>query len=212
MKRVFNLLVVDESGSMSVIERQALAGINETLATVRKMQEVHADLEQRVTLITFDSTHTRFLYDNVPAAGAAALTPRDYSPCGATPLYDAVGLGIAKVDAQTGPEDKVLVTVITDGEENCSREYTLTMVKNLIEKRKGNGWTFAFIGTDNLDVKGMAAGMGIDNSLAFRQTEAETKRMFQKESNARMHFCCCLAEDMEMPDGSYFDAADGDEK
>ncbi len=29
MKRVFNLLVVDESGSMSIIERQALVGINE---------------------------------------------------------------------------------------------------------------------------------------------------------------------------------------
>ena len=52
MKRVFNLLVVDESGSMSIIRRQALVGINETLATIQKMQKAHADLEQRVTLIT----------------------------------------------------------------------------------------------------------------------------------------------------------------
>ena len=36
MKRVFNLLVVDESGSMSIIEHQALVGINETLTTIRK--------------------------------------------------------------------------------------------------------------------------------------------------------------------------------
>lgn len=35
MKRVFNLLVVDESGSMSIIRRQALVGINETLTTIQ---------------------------------------------------------------------------------------------------------------------------------------------------------------------------------
>ena len=51
MKRVFNLLVVDESGSMSIIRRQALVGINETLATIQKMQKAHKNLEQRVTLI-----------------------------------------------------------------------------------------------------------------------------------------------------------------
>lgn len=38
-KRVFNLIIVDESGSMSIIRRQAFSGINETLQTVRNMQE-----------------------------------------------------------------------------------------------------------------------------------------------------------------------------
>lgn len=73
MKRVFNLLVVDESGSMSIIRRQALVGINETLVTIQKMQKAHADLEQRVTLITFDSTHMKLLYDNACAHDAKLL-------------------------------------------------------------------------------------------------------------------------------------------
>ena len=60
-------MVVDESGSMSIIERQALVGINETLTTIQKMQKTHKDLEQRVTLITFDSTHKNLFYDNVSA-------------------------------------------------------------------------------------------------------------------------------------------------
>ena len=46
MKRVFNLLVVDESGSMSIIEHQALVGINETLTTIQKMHKTHKDMEQ----------------------------------------------------------------------------------------------------------------------------------------------------------------------
>ena len=44
MKRVFNLLVVDESGSMEIIRKQALMGINETLETIRKIDKAHNDL------------------------------------------------------------------------------------------------------------------------------------------------------------------------
>lgn len=51
-KRVFNLIIVDESGSMYAIREQAFAGMNETLQTIRKMQEQYPDREQRVTLIT----------------------------------------------------------------------------------------------------------------------------------------------------------------
>lgn len=136
MKRVFNLLVVDESGSMSIIERQALVGINETLTTIQKMQKAHKDMEQRVTLITFDSTHKNLFYDNVSAHHIKPLKAKDYNPCGATPLYDAIGMGIAKINALITEDDSVLVTIITDGEENCSEEYSLKMIKNLIEKLK----------------------------------------------------------------------------
>ena len=121
MKRVFNLIIVDESGSMSIIEKQALMGLYETLETVRKMQQLHPDMEQRVTLITFDSSHKRYVFDNVSASATHKLTRRVYRPGGATPLYDAIGLGISKLNAQTSADDNVLVTIITDGEENWSR-------------------------------------------------------------------------------------------
>ena len=38
-KRVHNLIIVDESGSMSIIRKQAFTGMNETLQTVRQMQK-----------------------------------------------------------------------------------------------------------------------------------------------------------------------------
>lgn len=182
MKRVFNLLVVDESGSMSIIERQALVGINETLTTIQKMQKTHKNMEQRVTLITFDSTHKKLFYDNVSAHHAKPLKSRDYNPCGGTPLYDAIGMGIAKINALTTEDDSVLVTIITDGEENCSEEYDLKMIKNLIEKLKKQNWTFTFIGTDDLDVENIAHDMGIDNHLQFSEDEVGTKAMFAREN------------------------------
>ena len=204
MERVFNLLVVDESGSMSIIERQALAGINETLATIRKMQKVHKELEQRVTLITFDSTHKKLFYDNVGADMAKSLRRSDYNPCGATPLYDAIGMGIAKINAQATEEDSVLVTIITDGEENCSTEYSLSMIKNLIEKLKKQNWTFTFIGTDNLDVETIAMGMGIDNHMQFVEDEQGTKAMFAQEHRSRERFYACKAKGETMEKGDYF--------
>ena len=205
MKRIFNLLVVDESGSMSIIRRQALVGINETLATIQKMQKAHKNLEQRVTLITFDSTHTNVFYDNVRASNANPLKAKDYNPCGATPLYDAIGMGIAKINALTTEDDSVLVTIITDGEENCSEEYSLKMIKNLIEKLKKQNWTFTFIGTDDLDVENIALDMGIDNHLQFSEDEAGTKKMFARENRARERYNKCRAMDCKMEAGSYFE-------
>ncbi len=205
MKRVFNLLVVDESGSMSVIRSQALAGINETLATIQKMQKAHKQLEQRVTLITFDSTHKNVIYDNETAYHARPLRSKDYNPCGATPLYDAIGMGIAKVNAQTTEVDSVLVTIITDGEENCSEEYSLKMIKNLIAKLKKQNWTFTFIGTDDLDVESIARGMGIDNHLHFSEDEAGTREMFAQENRARERYNKCRSMDRPVAEGCYFE-------
>ena len=205
MKRVFNLLVVDESGSMIIIKRHALVVINWTLTTIQKMQETHKNLEQRVTLITFDSTHTNVFYDNVRASNANPLKAKDYNPCGATPLYDAIGMGIAKINALTTEDDSVLVTIITDGEENCSEEYSLKMIKNLIEKLKKQNWTFTFIGTDDLDVENIAMDMGIDNHLQFSEDEAGTKAMFARENRARERYNKCRAMDCKMEAGSYFE-------
>ena len=204
MKRVFNLLVVDESGSMAIIQKQALMGINETLDTIAKMQKTHKELEQHITLLTFDSSHKRLIYDNFTADMAHKLGYNDYRPGGATPLYDAIGMGIAKINAQTSDEDSVLVTIITDGEENCSEEYNLNMIKNLIGKLKKQGWTFTFIGTDSLDVEGIAADMGIDNHLSFSEDAKGTEEMFKHERMSRERFNLCMASDSAMPEGSYF--------
>lgn len=209
-KRVFNLIIVDESGSMCVIEREALAGINETIDTVKKMQNVHPEMEQTVTLITFESGHFKVHYDNTLAVETRQLAPKDYCPRGCTPLYDAIGMGIAKLNALATDNDNVLVTIITDGEENASREYNLKMINTLITKLKKQNWTFTLIGTDNLDVEGMAGSMAIDNHLAFTQDEEGTRAMFRRESRSRERFNMCCAKAMPMPAASYF--ADGEEE
>ena len=204
-KRVHNLIIVDESGSMNIIRKQAFVGMNETLQTVRQMQKKFPDQEQRVTLVTFDSEHTKWHYDNIPAGRTKNLDWKAYRPSAATPLYDAMGKAISKVNAQVADGDHVLVTVITDGEENSSEEWTLRMIRSLIEKLKKQHWTFTLIGTDNLDVETMAHSFSIDEHLEFQQDEEGTRAMFAREHRSRERYNCCVAGNVAMPAGSFFE-------
>ena len=204
-KRVHNQIIVDVSGSMEVIRKQAFVGMNETIQTVRQMQKKYSDQEQRVTLLTFDSGHTTWHYDNASALKTKDLSWKAYNPGGGTPLYDAIGKGISKVNAQIEDGDHVLVTIITDGEENSSEEWTLKMVRTMIEKLKKQNWTFTLIGTDNLDVETMAQSFAIEEHMEFQQDEEGTKAMFARERRSRERYNCCLAESAPMPKGKFFD-------
>lgn len=79
------------------------------------------------------------------------------------------------------------------------------MIKTLIGKLKKQNWMFTLIGTDNLDVEGMAGAMAIDNHLEFKEDEAGTKRMFARECRARARYNECMAFSTPMPMGSYFE-------
>lgn len=204
MKRVFNLIIVDESGSMSMIRKQAFSGMNKTLSTVRTMQQKYPDTEQHVTLVTFDSEHMKWHFNDALAKDTHDLDWKSYNPCAATPLYDAIGKTVSKLNSMVGTNDNVLVTIITDGEENCSEEWTLKMVSNLIEKLKQQNWTFTLIGTDNLDVQGMAHSMHIDEHLEFKEDEASTDAMFACEREARMSYNKRLITGEALPKGSFF--------
>ena len=182
VKRVHNLIIVDESGSMYVIRKQAFVGMNEALQTVRQMQKKYPDQEQRITLLTFDSGHTTWHYDNAPASSTKNLDWKAYNP-----------------------GDHVLVTIITDGEENSSEEWTLKMVRTMIEKLKKQNWTFTLIGTDNLDVETMAHSFAIEEHMEFQQDEEGTKAMFARERRSRERYNCCVAEAAPMPTGKFFE-------
>lgn len=210
-KKVFNLMIVDESGSMSIIRKQAFNGLNETIKTVEEMQKKFPEMEQRITLMTFDSGHKKFIYDDVSAQDTHELAWSDYRPGGATPLYDAIGMSVAKLNAVVGKDDNVLVTIITDGEENCSEEYNLKMIKNLIEKLKEQNWTFTLIGADSLDVEGLAHSMAIEEHMSWTEDEKGTEAMFERERNARRCYNECVCSEKVMKKGKFFTDEENEE-
>ena len=186
-KLVHNLIILDESGSMQSIYQPALTGVNETLQTIRDAQKEHDDQAHFVTLVTFDTNHYNQIYCNTTAEKAVDISREQYRPYGGTPLYDAMGRSINELRPNVGKDDVVLVTVITDGYENASREYDGKAIKSLVEEMKKEGWVFTYIGA-NQDVEAVAASISIDNHLAFEANEECTKAMFERECRSRKRF------------------------
>ena len=191
--KIFNLIILDASGSMTSIARQAVDGVNETVQTIREAQKKHEDQEHFVTLVSFNNCETKKIYDCEPVVGVKELSAADYYPNCGTPLYDAMGFSITELQKKLEKDDKVLVTVITDGEENASTEYNGKTIASLIDKLKNEGWVFTYIGA-NQDVEKVAASIHIHNSIGFAATGVGTSAMFAREKKARTRFFDRLSE------------------
>ena len=204
VKNIINLMILDASGSMESIYDQALSGVNETIQTIRIGQKDHPELRQFLTLASFNSgkNYLKVKYSAVPIDEVKELTREDYVACGCTALYDAMGEMISELKRKITPEDRVLVTVITDGYENSSNHWSCPQIKSLVEELRHEGWTFTYIGA-NHDVEAVASSMGIRNSLAFEETEEGSKKMFSIDRCCRAFFFdkikhmskACLEED-----------------
>jgi hypothetical protein len=77
------------------------------------------------------------------------------------------------------------VTIITDGEENSSRRYTLEDVRNLIDELKKKDVIFSFIGA-NIDAAEYAKSLNISNSMQFVQDDEGTRAMWERERRGKM--------------------------
>ena len=131
-----------------------------------------------------------------------------------TALYDAMGISINRLHKKVTPEDNVLVTVITDGYENSSREYRQSDIKSLVERLKSEGWVFAYIGA-NQDVLQVGESLAIRNTLSFEATSRGTEEMSRRMSCSRERLFSCMACEEYSADAaneSFFDEDDFEEK
>lgn len=179
--KVYNVIILDKSGSMSSIAKQAIDGVNETIASIKRNQEKHPERDNRITLVAFCGCEIKKIYEQVPVGEVRPITSADYRPCCMTPLYDAIGNTITSVHRMMEDDSNAIasVTIITDGYENDSKEFSHTAIKSLIEAYKSEGWLFAYIGADH-DVEAVAFRLSIDNHLAFDKTQEGTHTMFSR--------------------------------
>lgn len=186
--QVYNVVILDKSGSMSSIRRAAVDGFNETLAGIKKAQERFSETQQHyLSLVAFCSCEMRKLYDKTPVAEARPLGYEEYQPCCCTPLYDAMGFTLTDIRKHVaGLNDAmVVVTIITDGLENASKEYSGNVVKKLVEELRGQGWTFTYMGA-NQDAVEVAFTLSIRNARNFDYSEKGTMYAMAKDSSTRM--------------------------
>jgi uncharacterized protein YegL len=160
------VFILDKSGSMAGLEKDTIGGFNSML---EKQKTV--DGECRITTVLFDNGF-ELLHDRIEIQAVSSLTENEYYVGGSTALLDAVGKTIRKIDnahkhtEQAFRAARVIFVIITDGEENSSREYSDILIRKMIEDQKTQcGWEFVFLGA-NIDAVQSASRFGISEDRA----------------------------------------------
>jgi len=210
--QVHNLIILDESGSMGTIKTTIIQGFNELVQTIQGTEKQFPEQEHFISLISFNGLGQKLIHFNDPASKLRQIDDKSYLPNASTPLFDAIGFSINKLKQSLQGKTKynVLVTILTDGEENASKEFSGAYIKKLVEELKQNRWTFTYIGTDH-DVEKIAISLSINNTMVFKKNEADIKRMFIKEQMARAKYSQKIRRN-EDTSSNYFDETDEDKK
>ena len=187
------VFILDKSGSMGGLEKDTIGGYNSML---EKQKEV--DGECLITTVLFDNDY-ELLHDRIDIKAVSPITAKEYCVGGSTALVDAIGRTIHKIgNAQRHTADdyraeKVMFVIITDGEENASREYSAAKVKEMIERQKSRyNWEFIFLGS-NIDAVETAGRFGInaDRAVDYVPDGEGTALNFKMMSETVAEFRTC---------------------
>src|ERR1700675_1497018 len=141
-QRVLVNVILDKSGSMASKLKDVIEGFNAYVDGLAEEDQV----EYLFSLTLFD-TQVAHRAAPIPLARVRKLDARSYQPGGNTALNDAIGITVRKIDSDQPRVHKVVTVIMTDGEENSSREWTHDAVKALISQKESEGtWTFVFLG------------------------------------------------------------------
>ena len=169
------VFILDSSSSMLSSVDTTVSGYNEYLDTQRK-EAIDSGIDTIVSLYTFDGRRINNLIDRKNILEVEPISTAEYYPSGMTNLYDAIGnvmfnlnhefKKVAKKDRES-----VIVTILTDGHENASKEFTSKDIKEMVKKSENKGWAFMFLGA-NIDAfaVGSTLGMGQHNTVQYNMT------------------------------------------
>lgn len=157
-------VVLDESGSMGVCRDTTIAGFNEFVQGQRDAKDAGAGY---LTLNKFEGGNIRTVFADRPLSEVPKLDHSSYTPAGGTNLLDAIGHTIEQVNMSLDKLKKkdrpgVIILIMTDGEENCSRRYNNDMVKAMVGAAEKADWSFVFLGA-NIDAFSVGATFGMSH-------------------------------------------------
>ena len=139
--RIQYLLILDQSGSMHSIKDEVINSYNEQLEYLTKLNKENKVL---ASLSTFNDEIKVHALRESPSA-LFKLTEENYEPDSCTALYDAMGISIMEILKGLKKQDKLFITIFTDGMENASKYFNEFQVNMLTNKLKKDGHTISFI-------------------------------------------------------------------
>ena len=176
-------LILDESGSMADVRKETLKALNEQIEHCQNLTKKHIEQPLLLSLSLFN-TVVRKVNSNKQPQRVSALKKSEYTPDGFTALLDAVGMSIADVEHELGPNDDVVMVILTDGMENASQNYTYKQISKQITRLKATErLTFSFLGAD-IDAWDLARRLNIsrDEVLSFKKSDMHANMDLVRES------------------------------
>ena len=183
---IHSYILLDRTGSMEPIWSEALSSVNayaDGLAALDGGPRVDAD----ITLAVFDAQdglQFDVLRKDVDAEDWNNVTSREVSPRGMTPLYDAIGRIVSL--AEKDKPEKAIIVIMTDGEENSSKEMTKTSAKAALDRVRAKGWEVVFLGAEfsNFDdAEGVGQSASRNMAVSKDQLSDSMNRLAQKSKN-----------------------------
>lgn len=127
-------------------------------------------IKPRVTIIKFSSSHSITALAVERKRKEIKETKKEilaaYRTSGMTALYDAIGEGIKLLNGRKN----VFVNIMTDGEENDSKKFTASTIKELISEKRNQGWAITFFGTNEQSINDAVNNLGISrgNTMSYQ--------------------------------------------
>lgn len=180
---VHSYILLDRTGSMGSIWTEALGSVN-TYARSLADESDGEKIDTAITVAVFDAQdglQFDVLRRDVGAGGWTDITSDEASPRGMTPLYDAIGKVVSL--AETDAPEKAVIVIMTDGEENSSRELNKDAAKAALDRARAKGWEIVFLGAEfanfsDADAVGVAAAQSM--AVGKDQLEVSMSRLAKK--------------------------------
>ena len=175
--------VLDRSGSMCSYEQEAIDGFNDF---VDGQQQVPGEAE--LTLCLFDDNIDHPM-NGVDIKDASHLDRGSYRLGGLTAMLDAIGKTMGEMmirHSKEGHPGRVIMVILTDGEENASKEYNFEVVKEMIERAKAvYKWEFIIIGV-GVNAEKIAQSIGVEECCALPEsaTRGGVRRAFAESTRS----------------------------
>lgn len=147
--------VIDESGSMGSSKSDVIGGFKKVIDE----QKAIKDGKCAVSIFKF-ATDVKEVFIGKDVNEVEYLNDETYDPQGLTAMNDGIGYAIDKVGdwlrnmKEEDRPEKNLIVIMTDGEENNSKDYSISKVREMIKHQETKySWTFLYLGTDITDAK-----------------------------------------------------------
>jgi hypothetical protein len=174
-------VVLDRSGSMASIKDDTIGGLNDYIKTLAKDSP-----DAKFYLTLFDSQSIDTTIHGRAASTIKPLTAEDFQPRGMTPLYDAIGQVVSLLEA-TEADNKALV-IITDGQENRSREYTRDGIRDMLqEKQDKSNWLVQYLGA-NQDAFAEGGAIGTQSINTMNFAPSQIRKGFAASAGATLRY------------------------